>query len=132
MTEPITSDLHQLNLHPRTCNALRRAKVHTVADLLRMGRALVSGLYLIGPFALHDITQGLEAGGFCWTVEGAPPLPELGPAAAQMVEALGMGDSAEIRRGLARVLRSALEELGLAGGMLEVRHAAADLEHSAQ
>ena len=106
MTEPITSDLHQLNLHPRTYNALRRAKVHTIADLLRMGRAKVSGLYLIGPFALHDITQGLEAGGFCWTVEGAPPLPELPSAAAQMVEALGLGDSADVRRGLARVFRA--------------------------
>jgi hypothetical protein len=105
MSEPTTSDLHQLDLHPRTCNALRRAGVHTVADLLRMGRARVSGLYLIGPFALHDIAKGLEAAGFCWTVEGASPLPELFPEAAQMVKDLGLGDSAEIRRGLARVLQ---------------------------
>lgn len=105
MTEPTYTDLDQLNLHPRTYSALRRAKVHTIADLLRMGQASVSGLYLIGPFALHDITQGLEAGGFCWTVEGAPPLPELPSAAAQMVKDLGLGDSVEIRRGLARVLQ---------------------------
>ena len=128
MTEPTTSDLHQLNLHPRTYSALRRAKVHTIADLLRMGRALVSGLYLIGPFALHDIAQGLEAGGFCWTVEGAPPLPELPPAAAQVVEALGLGDSAEIRRGLARVLRTAAdwETVGVNPSII-----ATDMEHGA-
>jgi hypothetical protein len=124
MTEPITSDLHRLNLHPRTCNALRRAGVHTIADLLRMGQASVSGLYLIGPFALHDITQGLEAGGFCWTVEGAPPLRVLSHVSRQVVEALGLGDSAEIRRGLARVL--------VLNPGLSVHHVAAELEHSAQ
>ena len=130
MTEPITSDLHQLNLHPRTCNALRRAGVHTVADLLRMGRAKVSGLYLIGPFALHDITQGMEAGGFCWTVEGAPPLPELPSAAARIVEALRLGDSPEIRRRLAMVLYEA-HFLDKVTGM-PLPRVAADLEHGAQ
>jgi len=129
MTEPTTSDLHQLNLHPRTCNALRRAKVHTIADLLRMGRALVSGLYLIGPFALHDITQGLEAAGFCWTVEGAPPLPELPPAAAQMVEVLGLDDSLAVRQGLAKVFRVVADWDGVGVDPLII---AAHLERGAQ
>ena len=129
MTEPITSDLHQLNLHQRTYSALRRAKVHTIADLLRMGRAKVSGLYLIGPFALHDITQGLKAGDFCWTVEGAPPLPELPSAAAQMVEVLGLDDSLAVRQGLARVLRAAVDwdDAGVSPLII-----ATDLEHGAQ
>ena len=129
MTEPTTSDLHQLNLHPRTCNALRRAGVHTVADLLRMGRAKASGLYLIGPFALHDIAQGLKAGGFCWTVEGAPPLPELPPAAAQMVEVLGLDDSLAVRQGLARVFRAAADWDGVGVSPLII---ATDLEHGAR
>jgi hypothetical protein len=132
MTEPITSDLHQLNLRPRTYSALHRAGVHTIADLLRMGQASVSGLYLIGPFALHDITQGLEAGGFCWTVEEMPPLPELPPAAAQMVDALGLGDSAAIRTGLARVLRVALEEMERVGGGVEAWYVVSHLEHGAR
>jgi len=129
MTEPTNSDLHQLNLHPRTCNALRRAGVHTIADLLRMGRALVSGLYLISPFALHDIAQGLEAGGFCWTVEGAPPLPELPSAAAQMVEVLGLDDSLAVRQGLARVFRAAADWDTVGVNLLII---ATDLEQGAQ
>ena len=129
MSEPITSDLHQLNLHSRTYSSLRRSRVHTIADLLRMGRALVSGLYLIGPFALYDIAKGLEAAGLCWTVEGAPPLPGLPSAAAQMVEVLGLDDSLAVRQGLARVLRAAVDWDSVGVNPLVI---ATDLEQGAQ
>lgn len=48
-----------------------------------------------------------------------------------MVETLGLGDSLAVRLGLARVIRVALQVAEQAGGMLEVRHAAADLERGA-
>jgi post-segregation antitoxin (ccd killing protein) len=122
------TDLDELNLSTKTHNALRRSKVHTCAQLLRMGRAEVSRLRWVGPTAMREIaaalatTQAQE-----WTEQGAEPLPELPPAAAQMVDALGLGDSAEIRRGLARVLIIAMDwdkfgHLGLA----------TDLEHGAR
>ena len=107
MTETRT-DLDELNLSTKACNALRRNKVHTCADLLRMGRAEVSRLHWIGPTAMSEIATGLaQAQALEWTEQGAPPLPELPSAAAQMVEALGLGDSAAIRTGLARVLQEA-------------------------
>jgi hypothetical protein len=121
------ADLDELNLSTKTYNALRRNKVHTCAQLLRMGRAEVSRLRWVGPTAMHEIATGLAlAQAQEWTEQGAPPLPELPPPAAQMVEALGLGDSAEIRRGLARVFRIALDL-----GELGHRFVAADLEQGA-
>ena len=126
MTETRT-DLDDLNLSTKAHNALRRNKVHSCAQLLRMGRAEVRRLRWIGLTAMSEIATGLAlAQAQEWTEQGAPPLPELPPAAAQVVEALGLGDSAEIRQGLARVLRAALvlDDLGH-------RFVAADLEHGA-
>jgi len=109
MTETST-DLDELNLTTKTHNALRRNKVHSCAQLLRMGRAEVSRLRWVGPTAMSEIATGLAlAQALEWTEQGAEPLPELPSAAAQVVEALGLGDSAEIRRGLARVLRDAAD-----------------------
>jgi hypothetical protein len=128
MTETRT-DLDELNLSTKTYNALRRASVHTCAQLLRMGRAEVRRLRWIGPTAMSEIaaalarTQAME-----WTEQGAPPLPELPPAAAQVVEALGLGDSAAIRTGLARVLRATLQLPECIG----VLSTAAELERGAR
>jgi hypothetical protein len=100
------TDLDELNLSTKTHNALRRASVHTCAQLLRMGRAEVRRLRWIGPTAMSEIASGLATTqAMEWTEQGAPPLPELFPEAARMVKDLGLGDSAEIRRGLARVLQ---------------------------
>ena len=124
MTETRT-DLDELNLSTKTHNALKRNKVHTCADLLRMGRAEVRRLRWIGPTAMHEIASGLATTqALEWTEQGAEPLPELPFAAGQMVYALGLGDSPAIRQGLARVLR-------IASG-LAVRHVATDLEQGAQ
>jgi hypothetical protein len=129
MTDDTYSDLDQLNLSLRTYHALRRAGVHTVRDVLSLGRAhFEQPGRRIGPIARMEIARGLEESGFRWTAEGAPPLPELPPAAVQMVEALGLGDSAAIRRGLARVLVTALD-LPHGCGVLST---AADLEHGAR
>ena len=107
MTETRT-DLDELNLSTKTYNALGRASVHSCAQLLRMGRAEVRRLRWIGPTAMSEIASGLATTQTMeWTEQGAEPLPELRPAAAQVVEVLGLGDSAEIRRGLARVLEEA-------------------------
>jgi len=128
MTEART-DLDELNLSTKTYNALRRNKVHSCAQLLRMGRAEVSRLRWIGPTAMHEIATGLAlAQAQEWTEQGAEPLPELLPAAAQMVDALGLGDSAEIRRGLARVLRATLQLPECIG----VLSTAAELERGAR
>ena len=113
MTETRT-DLDELNLTTKTHNALRRNHVHSCAQLLRMGRAEIRHLRWIGPIAMSEIASGLATTqAMEWT-------------AAQVVEALGLGDSAEIRRGLARVLRAALDldDLGH-------RFVAAELEHGA-
>jgi len=126
MTETRT-DLDELNLTTKTHNALRRNHVHSCAQLLRMGRAEIRHLRWIGPIAMSEIASGLATTqALEWTEQGAEPLPQLPPAAAQVVEALGLGDSAEIRRGLARVLRAALDldDLGH-------RFVAAELEHGA-
>ena len=128
MTETRT-DLDELNLSTKTHNALRRNKVHSCADILRMGRAKVRRLHWIGPTAMSEIDSGLATTRTMeWTEQGAEPLPELPSAAAQVVEALGLGDSAEIRRGLARVLRIALLEWDGLGH----RSVVADLEHGAR
>ena len=130
MTETRT-DLDELNLSTKAYNALRRAGVHSCAQLLRMGRAEVRRLRWIGPTAMSEIaaalatTQAME-----WTEQSAEPLPELLPAAAQMVEALGLGDSAEIRRGLARVLEEAYF-LDTLRGVPHLR-VATELEHGAR
>jgi hypothetical protein len=129
MTDPTCSDLDHLGLSVRTYNALRRAKVHTIADVLRLGRAhFETPGRRVGPASRMEIAERLEASGFHWTAEGAPPLPELPTAAAEMVKALGLGDSAEIRRGLARVLRAAVELPDVLG----IRFTATDLEHGAR
>lgn len=110
MTEPTYSDLDELNLPTRTYNALRRHRVHTIADVLRLGRRYFETPGRgIGHVGLTLIALALLENGFCWADEGAPPLPELSPTAAAVVEALGLGDSAVIRRGLARVVRVAAE-----------------------
>jgi hypothetical protein len=128
MTDTRT-DLDELNLSTKTYNALRRNKVHSCAQLLRMGRAEVSRLRWIGPTAMHEIATGLAlAQAQEWTEQGAEPLPELLPAAAQMVDALGLGDSAEIRRGLAWVLRGTLQLPECIG----VLSTAAELERGAR
>jgi hypothetical protein len=110
MTEPTYTDLDQLNLPMRVYNALRRHGVHTIADVLRLGRRYFETPGRgIGHVGRTLIAHALREKGLEWADEGAPPLPELSPAAAQMVEALGLGDSAVIRRGLARVVRVAAE-----------------------
>jgi hypothetical protein len=129
MTETRT-DLDELNLSTKTHNALRRSKVHTCAQLLRMGRAEVSRLRWVGPTAMREIaaalatTQAQE-----WTEQGAEPLPELPPAAAQMVDALGLGDSLAVRQGLARAFRAAADwdSVGVNPSII-----ATDLEHGAR
>jgi hypothetical protein len=125
MTDPTYSDLDQLGLSVRTYNALRRARVHTIADVLRLGRVhFETPGCRVGPASRMEIAQRLEASGLRWTAEGAPPLPGLSPTTAEMVKALGLGDSAEIRRGLARVFRAAVV-------LDDLRHlvVATDLEH---
>jgi hypothetical protein len=122
-----TSDLDQLNLSLRTYNALRRAGIHTIGDILRLGRAhFATPGRRIGPVARMEIAHGLEQSGFHWTAEGRLPMPELPSVAALMVGALELGDSPAIRQGLARVLRAALRLDSLA-----VQHVATDLEQGA-
>ena len=128
MTETRT-DLDELSLSTKTHNALRRNKVHSCAQLLRMGRAEVRRLRWIGPTAMSEIASGLATTqALEWTEQGAEPLPELRTAAAEVVEALGLGDSAEIRRGLARVLRTAADWECVGWNPLII---AADMEHGA-
>lgn len=106
MTEPIYSDIDQLSLNTRIYNTLRRGGFHTCAQLLHAGRAEVRKLRGIGPGAENEIAVALaviQTGE--WTEHGTP-LPALSCDAAQMVEALGLGDSLTIRQGLARVIRA--------------------------
>jgi hypothetical protein len=125
MTEPTYTDLDQLNLPIRVYNALRRDKVHTIADVLRLGRRYfeIPGRG-IGHVGLTLIAHALREKGLQWADEGAPPLRVLSHVSSQVVEALGLGDSAEIRRGLARVL-------ALTPG-LAVHHVAAELERGTE
>lgn len=130
MTKPTdsASDLDQLNLSLRTYNALRRAGIHTISDILRLGRAhFATPGRRIGPVARMEIAHGLEQSGFHWTAEGRPPMSELPSVAALMVGGLGLGDSPAIRQGLARVLRAALCLDNLA-----VHHVATELEQGAR
>jgi hypothetical protein len=132
MTEPTYTDLDQLNLPRRTYNALRRHRVHTIADLLRLGRRYFETPGRgIGHVGLTLIAHALREKGLQWADEGAPPLPELSSTAAQVVEALGLGDSAVIRRGLARVLRVS-HGLDWFWEPAEPLFVAADLEHGTE
>ena len=131
MTKPTdsASDLDQLNLSLRTYNALRRAGIHTIGDILRLGRAhFATPGRRIGPVAKIEIAQGLEQSGLHWTAEGRPHLmPELPSVPALIVRRLGLGDSPAIRQGLARVLKTAHYLDSLA-----VRHVATELEQGAR
>ena len=133
MTDPTYSDLDQLNLSLRTYNALRRAGVHTVSDVLSLGRAhFEQPGRRIGPIARMEIARGLEESGLHWTAEGAPPLPKLLPETAQLVEALGMGDSAAIRQGLAKALMVALHWADRECELFALKDLVDDLEHGAR
>jgi hypothetical protein len=72
--------------------ALRRAGIHTIGDILRLGRAhFATPGRRIGPVARMEIAHGLEQSGFHWTAEGRLPMPGLPSVAALMVGGLGQG-----------------------------------------
>lgn len=120
------SNLGELSLTTRTENALRRSGVYTIAQLQQQGSERIGALRNIGKKAVEEIRMRLSRKGIIWKRQGdtTAGLPALSPHAFDLVTALGLGDTIQVRRGLARVIRA------VPSGVASIHDLAAELENT--
>jgi hypothetical protein len=95
--------IETLNLPTGPYNCLKRSKINTVDDLLAMGKHNLLKIRKFGNGSLALVIDALEAIDVTLTDEGLP-LPSLSPDASNMLDILNLGDTKQVRQGLAKVI----------------------------